>query len=569
MSTRQTFRCAIYTRKSTDEGLEQDFNSLDAQREACEAFIASQSGLGWKLVNTRYDDGGVSGGTMDRPALQNLLSEVEAGRVDVVVVYKIDRLTRSLMDFARIVDLFDVKDVSFVSVTQQFNTTTSMGRLTLNVLLSFAQFEREVTAERIRDKIAASRKKGMWMGGNPPLGYDVEHKQLVVNETEAETVRQLFRLYLETRSIRRLKARADELGIVTKIRTYKDGRTTGGKPFSRGNLHLLLTNPTYIGQVVHRDQIYPGLQDAIVDQKLWDEVQAVKDENAVERQCGTKTASSSLLTGLAFDETGDQLSPSHAVKAGVRYRYYISHRLMQSARKDGEGWRLPAKELEAHVLAAFAGWLEDEAELISVIDPDHQTPSDVRTALDRAGGIALQFRVGLGAEATNLLRSLLMRIELHPGTLFIEMDLSSLRRVLLGEDHLIDAVPELAQTHRISVAHSLKRRGVKAKLVLGGGNDLRTPRKDESLISAIAKAYHWLQQLTDGSVASISHLAEASNEDRNEISRFLPLAFLAPDIVEAILSGRQPADLTLERIRRIGELSADWQEQRLALGFQV
>ena len=279
MSERRTYRCAIYTRKSTEDGLEQEFNSLDAQHEACSAYIASQASLGWKAARARYDDGGLSGGSMERPALQRLLSDIKAGRIDAVVVYKIDRLTRSLMDFARIVDVFDAANVSFVSVTQQFNTTTSMGRLTLNVLLSFAQFEREVTAERIRDKIAASKKKGMWMGGPPPLGFDVEHKALVVNAAEAESVRQLFKLYLEVGGVRRLKQRADGLGLMTKRRHLRDGRLQGGKPFSRGNLYLLLSNPIYIGKVVHCGDVYPGRHQAIVDQELWDAVQELMADN--------------------------------------------------------------------------------------------------------------------------------------------------------------------------------------------------------------------------------------------------------------------------------------------------
>ncbi len=258
MSAQHTLRCAIYTRKSTEDGLDQEFNSLDAQREACEAYITSQAGLGWKVAKTQYDDGGISGGTMERPALQQLLNDIKARRINVVVVYKIDRLTRSLMDFARIVDVFDAQDVSFVSVTQQFNTTTSMGRLTLNVLLSFAQFEREVTAERIRDKITASKKKGMWMGGPTPLGYDVKDKHLIINDAESVTVRQLFDLYLDIKSVRKLKEEADALGIVTKHRRLKDGRLLGGKTFSRGNLYQLLSNQLYIGRVRHHEETYPN-----------------------------------------------------------------------------------------------------------------------------------------------------------------------------------------------------------------------------------------------------------------------------------------------------------------------
>ncbi len=372
----KSFRCAIYTRKSTTDGLEQDFNSLDAQREACEAYIASQASLGWKAVSTRYDDGGISGGTMDRPALQQLLVDIKDGHIDVVVVYKIDRLTRSLMDFARIVDIFDNQDVSFVSVTQQFNTTTSMGRLTLNVLLSFAQFEREVTAERIRDKIAASKKKGMWMGGPPPLGYDAIDKALVVNVDEAKRVRQLFRLYLECGSVRILQQRADELGIRTKYRKLKDGRFQGGKFFSRGNLYQLISNPLYIGRVVHRGETYPGLHEAIVDQELWNAVQALTVSNTRSRVSPTNVKSSCILTGLIYDETGDRLSPSHAIKNGVRYHYYISNRLMHGGGKSGDGWRIPASQIERPVLNILHDHLSDPLKLANLID---DTGSSVST----------------------------------------------------------------------------------------------------------------------------------------------------------------------------------------------
>src|SRR5437764_4703024 len=276
MNARSTkvVRCAIYTRVSTDQGLEQDFNSLDAQYDASQAYIRSQAHAGWTLLRAKYDDGGFSGGNTDRPALQQLLVDVRAGKIDVIVVYKVDRLTRSLADFAKLVELFDEQDVSFVSVTQQFNTTTSMGRLTLNVLLSFAQFEREVTSERIRDKIAASKKKGMWMGGNVPLGYDADERTLVINPAEAETVRRIFALYRELGCVRRVKEEADRLGLRTKCRTAANGAERGGKPFSRGHLYTLLSNPIYIGQIVHNGQRHPGQQPALIDDASWSIVRA-------------------------------------------------------------------------------------------------------------------------------------------------------------------------------------------------------------------------------------------------------------------------------------------------------
>src|SRR5882724_6316277 len=294
-------RCAIYTRKSSEEGLEQDFNSLDAQRESCEAFIRSQKHEGWVCLSELYDDGGISGGTLERPALKRLLAEIEADRVDAVVVYKVDRLTRSLADFAKMVEVFDARNVSFVSVTQQFNTTTSMGRLTLNVLLSFAQFEREVTGERIRDKIAASKKKGMWMGGLPSLGYDVKDRKLIVNKTEAETVRHIFRRYIELKSVRELKEDLDGAGIVSKIRTASDGSRYGGQPLARGAIYLMLQNRIYRGEIVHKDKSYPGEHEAIIDETLWNNVQAVLSENRVDRANGKAGNEPSLLMGVLFD----------------------------------------------------------------------------------------------------------------------------------------------------------------------------------------------------------------------------------------------------------------------------
>ena len=322
-------RCAIYTRKSSDEGLEQDFNSLDAQREACEAFITSQKHEGWVCLPEMYDDGGISGATMERPALKRLLEDIEARRIDTAVVYKVDRLTRSLGDFAKIVDVFDKHGVSFVSVTQAFNTTTSMGRLTLNMLLSFAQFEREVTGERIRDKIAASKKKGMWMGGLVPLGYVVNDRKLVINESEAKTVRHIYRRYAGLGSVRALKDELDSDGIVSKVRIDRYGRQTGGKPVARGALYLMLQNRIYRGEIVHRDKSYPGEHKAIVDDALWDEVQRKLVANRVDRAIGAEAAQPSLLAGLIYDDAGERMTPSHANKKGTRYRYYVSQKLIR------------------------------------------------------------------------------------------------------------------------------------------------------------------------------------------------------------------------------------------------
>ncbi len=566
MSGKSTYRCAIYTRKSTDEGLEQDFNSLDAQRESCEAYVASQASLGWRLVKQHYDDGGISGGTMERPALLELLDEIKAGRVDVVVVYKIDRLTRSLMDFAKIVDVFDGHDVSFVSVTQQFNTTTSMGRLTLNVLLSFAQFEREVTAERIRDKIAASKKKGMWMGGPSPLGYDAIDKQLVVNEIEAETVRLLFQLYLETGSVRRLKQRADALGIVTKHRRRRDGHLQGSKPFSRGNLYQLLSNPIYIGRVVHHDETFDGKHDAIIDHETWDDVQNMIASNAVERCSSSNTDSPSILTGLIFDETGDRLSPSHAVKDGVRYRYYISHRLMEAKRKGTDGWRVPAREIERPVISTIIQHLSDDLKFMKLLDVDDLSPDAYRNTFAKAVGILKRLNAAPPVEQKELLKSILHRVELHSDKLVIEIDPTKLTLTLeMDVDDTNNTEPQ-QRIQRIELPHKLKRRGVETKIVIGSSED-REANPDQNLIMTVANAHRWLDLLTNGDVTSIDELAKFENIDRNEVSRFLPLAFLSPDIVQKILDGRQPVDLTIRKLRNIEALPMDWASQHDVLGF--
>src|SRR5829696_4397315 len=340
-------RCAIYTRVSTDQGLEQDFNSLDAQYDASQAYVRSQAHAGWTLIRAKYDDGGFSGGNTDRPALQRLLAEVRAEKVDVIVVYKVDRLSRSLADFAKLVELFDKHHVSFVSVTQQFNTTTSMGRLTLNVLLSFAQFEREVTGERIRDKIAALKRKGMWMGGVPPLGYAVRDRKLIVVEQEAETVRHIFRRYAALGSVRLLKEELEAQGIMGKSWISTSGQNRGGKPIGRGALYLILQNRIYRGEIVHKNETYPGEHQPIIDPALWDQVQARLAANAVERGAGTRVRNPSLLTGLLFDSEGQRMTPTHAVKQGRRYRYYVSRPLIVGARaKTAAALRIPAAEIE-------------------------------------------------------------------------------------------------------------------------------------------------------------------------------------------------------------------------------
>ena len=338
-------KCAVYTRKSSEEGLEQSFNSLDAQREACEAYIRSQKHEGWIGLSTRYDDGGFSGGNMDRPALKKLMDDIAGGKVNTVVVYKVDRLTRSLADFAKLVEQSDSKCVTFVSVTQQFNTTTSMGRLTLNVLLSFAQFEREVTGERIRDKIAASKARGMWMGGPVPLGYDLRERRLYINPAEAEQVREVFRQYLRLRNVHALMSYLGQTKILSKVR-ITDGKKAGGKHYSRGALYKLLRNHLYVGEIQHKGSIYPGEHESILDRELWNEVQELLDQNRRGDRKKGRACSGSLLTGLLFDESGTRYTPTGAQKGARRYHYYTMQSLIRGEKKNGPIGRLPAPALE-------------------------------------------------------------------------------------------------------------------------------------------------------------------------------------------------------------------------------
>jgi site-specific DNA recombinase len=558
-------RCAIYTRKSSDEGLEQDFNSLHAQREACEAFIVSQKHEGWGAVSAGYDDGGFSGGSLSRPALERLLDDVKGGRIDVVVVYKVDRLTRSLTDFARIVEIFDAHGVSFVSVTQQFNTTSSMGRLTLNVLLSFAQFEREVTAERIRDKIAASKKKGMWMGGLPPLGYDVRDKHLVVNPAEAETVGELFRLYREIGSVRSLKEEIDQRGLLTKRRTLTDGAPVGGKPFSRGHLYALLSNPLYIGKVRHRGALYEGQHRPILDEETFQAVQERLAAQASPRHSQTNGRSLHLLTGLIYDETGDRMSPTHAVNHGRRYRYYVSHRLMEARRREQDGWRLPAVEIEQLVVDHMATLLGDSATLLDLSEwkaPLHQT----KWGLQRAAEGADMLSTAKSDVIAPLLRTLLNRVEVCPDGIRLQMFADTVRRWLAGEAADSAVEPEGQEPCVIWIQATLQRRGVEARLVLSHGCS-KGKSPNANLTAVVAKAHRCLSLLTKGGLASMEEVAKVVSLPASEVSRILPLAFLAPDIVQAILSGKQPITLTAKRLKRLPALPQDWAEQRQLLGF--
>jgi len=568
--TKGKVRCAIYTRKSSEEGLEQDFNSLDAQREACEAFIKSQKHEGWIALPELYDDGGVSGATMERPALKRLLADIEANKIDAVVTYKVDRLTRSLSDFAKIVEVFDTHDVSFVSVTQQFNTTTSMGRLTLNVLLSFAQFEREVTGERIRDKIAASKKKGMWMGGVVPLGYDSVDRKLIVNEPEAETVRHIFRRYAELGSVRILKEALDAEGIVSKARVFRTGRKAGGMPLARGALYLMLQNRIYLGEIVHKDKSYPGEHDAIVDRGLWDKVQVLLTENRVERRSGGAAKSPSLVAGLLYDHLGERMTPSHSVKNGKRYRYYVSQRLITQSRDSApNGRRIPAGDIEQIVSDRLRAFLLSEPEVFEAIQSHVEEAAEQKRLIEQAAAVSRKWSDHPPAQIYKLLRTLVSRIDLHPEKIAIHLRPARISAALAGDPAASAPTLETARSIKpliLCVPACLKRAGLQTKMLIDGVSS-RKGKPDPSLIKLIVKAQAIREKLIQGG-DTLGAIAADATLSSSYFTRLVRLSFLAPDLTKAIVEGRHPPELTARRLMRdTREIPVLWEDQRKALGF--
>jgi site-specific DNA recombinase len=546
MMTKARIRCAVYTRKSHEDGLEQDFNSLTAQREACLAYIASQKPEGWVAVAAEYDDGGFSGGTLERPAVKRLLADIDAGRIDVVVVYKVDRLTRSLTDFSKIVELLDGKGASFVSVTQAFNTTSSMGRLTLNVLLSFAQFEREVTGERIRDKIAASKAKGMWMGGVVPLGYDSPaegtQRSLTINRQEAETVRHIYARYLELGSVHVLCDELEASGVRSKTRITQSGKLIGGKVFSRGALFHLLKSPIYRGLIPHKGKTYTGLHEAIIDQDLFEAVQDMLAGNAQRRKQGPTSPGTSLLKGLLYDAGGAPMSPTISYgKLKRAYRYYVSSPL-----QCGKG-------------------------------SDHSSDHVRRVAAAQIEGVVIDaLRKVLGAdEAADwvTLKAPLVRVELNAKSVDLLIDAD--RGVPL--DHLMArslgwATVELEQdSHeiRLSVSGKTIFRGGRIWIIGGAGqHPMKASRVDIKLVKALKAAHAWQLKLNASPLTAQADLTAAQVHPDSYIRQLGQLAFLAPDIQQAILDGHQPAGLTIKRLLA-SKLPLEWSAQRKALGFAL
>jgi len=521
----KTLRSAIYTRVSTDSGLEQDFNSLDAQREASEAYIKSQSHEGWKLVRTAYDDGGFSGGSLDRPALQKLLEDVKAKLVDVIVVYKVDRLTRSLADFAKLVELFDAHGVSFVSVTQSFNTTTSMGRLTLNVLLSFAQFEREVTSERIRDKIAASKKKGIWVGGTVALGYQVVERKLVIHDAEAATVRMIFERYLALGSLLALVRELNVKDVRTRKRHLANGRTIGGVLLTRGPLAHMLKNRTYVGELNHRGASYAGEHKALIDKDLFDAVQLKLAEN-LQTHHAERAASNSLLLGKFFDDAGCTMSPTYARKRGLRYRYYVSRALVEGRTKNaGSVPRVAADEVETRVVAALRS-------LPGAVVPDDTNSLESRTSI----------------------RDLIDRVVLSKADLTIT--LSAATAVSSGQTS-------------VNIPWERKRGRPKREVLLpktGATSDSRPIRFDTraTLLRALAQGRLWLNELLTGKVPDTETIAAREDRSKRSVQMTMSLAFVAPDIIEAAVAGRLPNGIG---IMRLVDLPPNWAMQRRRLGL--
>ena len=516
-------RCAIYTRVSTDQGLEQEFSSLDAQRDAAEAYIRSQAHAAWSLIRGQYDDGGFSGGSTNRPALQRLLADVRAKKVDVIVVYKVDRLTRSLADFAKLVELFDGHGVSFVSVTQQFNTTTSMGRLTLNVLLSFSQFEREVTSERIRDKIAASKRKGIWVGGMVPLGYKVEDRKLVVIQNEAERVCTIFRRYLELGSLNLLMQDLRERKIITKVRKLSSGRTVGGNPLTRGPLAHLLRNRFYLGEVAFKGEVFPGEQPAILDRKLFEAVQRKLDEQRTNHSI-KRASSESLLASRIFDDRGNRMTPSYTRKKGKRYRYYLSSPLIQGqAEIAGTIRRIAASEVET---------------LVS--DAVRKRRQDLSTATDR-----------------DLLHHHVARVEVQENRIAITLIRNAGQRASKRPENAAFYVPW-------KKAPPKRRREIITPAL--SGNGVRPIRAETrvALVTSIACGRRWLSEIVTGSVADVEAIAIREQCSVRQVNLTISLAFLSPTLVKAAIDGRLHRGIGIARLR---DAPAEWTRQHRMLGL--
>jgi len=561
----KTLKCAIYTRKSTEEGLDQAFNSLDAQREACEAFAKSQTHEGWRVLPEHYDDGGFSGGTMDRPALSRLLAEIESGRIDCVIVYKVDRLSRSLADFVRLIELFDRIGVSFVSVTQQFNTSTSMGRLTLNVLLSFAQFEREVTSERIRDKIAASKKKGMWMGGLVPLGYDRVEKQLVVNEEEADLVRHIYLRYLDLGCVRALKAELDRDGYLSKPRP-ENHKSQGRKLFTRGALYTILKNPVYIGKVNHKGELHDGKHAAIVDKGVFENVRSILARNRSDKASRASAKYPSLLGGLVWDDKGNRMSPTYTRRKNRHYPYYISQAILQYHEdKAGSVIRIPGKALEATVTDVLLSYLNSPEKLLELLTDKGLSGDGLDRAIQSGKTLARDWQDWDVSAQIPIINDLIVKVVVARDAITVQLDRDHLVRQLTG----ITPNKEKPKTHsaiELTARVKLRRSGIESKLVYPAGKQPQVHNRSvKALQEALLKSLQWNEDLLSGSVRSIDALIERDKLNPRQVHRLRKLAFLAPDIMDRIIAGDVPETLTLERLKK--DFPTEWAAQRSHFGL--
>jgi DNA invertase Pin-like site-specific DNA recombinase len=565
----KSLKCAIYTRKSTEEGLEQSFNSLDAQREACEAFAKSQAHEGWQVLPEHYDDGGFSGGNVDRPALIRLLRDIDEGRVDVIIVYKVDRLSRSLADFVRLIERFDALDVSFVSVTQQFNTSSSMGRLTLNVLLSFAQFEREVTSERIRDKIAASKRRGMWMGGLVPLGYDRVEKQLVVNADEAELVRHIFSRYLALGCVRQLKAELENDGFRSKGRPNHHKRG-GGKPFARGALYTVLKSPVYRGKVHHKGELHEGRHAAIVDNALWQAVQEKLSRNRQGKNARASAKYPSLLAGLLFDDQGNRMSPTYTRRKNRHYAYYISQAVLQYRENEaGSVLRVPAKTLDDTVSKLLMDLLSSAKRLLDLLRPYALPSYQLDAAIQAGARLVKDWHTLPVSEQVPILIRCVDKVILSRHEVRVTVAEESLVKLIIGEDEPFSSHvrANTSPERTLTQAVSLRRSGIESKLIYPAK---QTPIVHQRSVRALQKALfnslQWNEELVTGKVRSVEELIERDQLNPRQTHRQRKLAFLAPDIMERIVAGDVPETLTLERLKK--DFPLDWRAQHEHFGLK-
>ena len=565
---RPLVRCAIYTRKSSEEGLDQSFNSLDAQREACRSFIMSLKHEGWRHTNTRYDDGGYSGGSLERPALQRLIGDVRDGNVDTVVVYKVDRLTRSLADFAKIVETFDLHKVSFVSVTQQFNTTTSMGRLTLNVLLSFAQFEREVTGERIRDKIAASKKKGMWMGGVAPLGYDVKHRKLEVNPLEADDVCKIFRLYLKLGCVSKLKVHLENANIRSKKRLSALGHQSGGVTYSRGALYSILRNRTYVGEIRHRGNIYRAEHSGIVPRGLWERVQKQLEDNNNAHRSGTGVITPSLLLGLVYDDSGNRFTPTHALKKGKRYRYYVSQRTIKNPGHRYPGLtRIPTVELDELVRSELISYFEAPRRMLQSLEANQESAATTARILAAAAEQSKLLKNSSITRVQPLIRRVVSRVVIKTDSAHIILNRVATGQLLLGPSW---TAPKCKKSDVwLKIERPFQKTGGQTRVTVSESVAPVTGRPSSSLIKAIARGWEWRDLLMRSEVTNLASIATRTGFNESYIRRLFPIAFLAPDIVVKILGGRQPATLTLSQIQSQLSVGLERTEKNFRFSFRV